>query len=63
MVKIPLYHPRSIQLSQHGVWEHGQSSGTDTFEQGGSSQPPSQNLISEVEDLTQGMTEIIVRRP
>jgi hypothetical protein len=62
MGEVPLYHLQSVQLSQYGIWEHGQSSGVGTFEEGGPSQPPTQNPIFQIEDPTQATTEITVRR-
>jgi hypothetical protein len=58
----PMYRSESAQLSQEGVWEHGESSNQGVHERGeSSSQPPTQESYSQVEDLTQGTLQSSVR--
>lgn len=63
MVEAPLYRPPFAQLSQHGVWEHGEGSNAaaqgGVFEQGG---PSSQYPTSQVENPTQTEVPQVDRR-
>jgi hypothetical protein len=60
----PMYRPKSTQLSQEGVWEHGESSNQGVHERGeSSSQQPTQEPYSQVEDPTQGTHVAPEQRP